>query len=256
VVIYHWLTKEKGFFQTFIPKLGWSFYSTEGEFMMTAPEYNTRPMRPIKNEGEFIGIVYNLREAVNMERNYNRGYLLFNGLRLEGLDTLSSLTYDSDDKKYFADYKGWTYIFNEEGTQLGRYKDISGHTLGLWRVKKENGYNLCNTDYSELLEDDYSRLERENGVYIGTKNEQKYLIRVAPKIQVSKAYTKIHTGGKLCIGEMENGLKDIYNYHGEIILENVNFIKRKRPYAIVRAEGIEYWMTYGGIIYAQHQLTD
>lgn len=253
--------------QIYNPNNGWSYYTTSGELIISAPEKSFFPMQPIIVENNFAGVIYvssNGSYTQYYGQNYNQKYLFFNGLILNGLDSVNSIYYDPSEKIFSAiDLNQNQFRFSKEGKLLCKYKEIkaSGYMgiLGTMKkvyiVKDEQGSNICDSTYQEILSEEFSSIREKHYFHVGYKNKKMYIISIGKDVIVSKPYINMKQFGREFTLAYSNEIDyDLYDAYGKLLYTNVTYCEDKSFFYIIRANGYEYWLTKKGREYAKHRI--
>lgn len=254
--------------QMYNPNKGWSYYTTTGELIIEAPEKSFFPMQPIIVQNNLTGVIYvsmsNGSYAKHYGQRYNQKYLFFNGLILNGLDTVSSIYYDPSEKIFSAiDVNQNQFRFSKEGKLLCKYKEINtsscmgilGTMKKVYIVKDEKGSNICDSNYQELVSEEFSTIREERFFHVGYKDKKMYIISIGKDVIVSKPYIKMKQfGSEFTLAYSNETDYDLYDAYGKLLYANVTYCEDNSLFYIIRAHGYEYWLTKKGREYAQHRI--
>lgn len=244
----------ESFFELFSQKKGWAFYDENGQLLKQAPTRSLWPMRPIEVNGALGGIIW----FDHSKGENSSHYELFSGLRLGDLDAAYSVQYDSEKKEYYAYdmlsiYRG----YDEEGKELFSVRNISSHQNGIAGVETlDGGFNLCDSNYQLLFDQDFSRIDRKgNDFYIGSRNGNYYFISTKESPRMGKGYTYYERPlNSMYVCTNPDGSVDALSPQGEMLYENCDSIKWDQGYFVIRSQNTEYWLTPKLIVYGSHPI--
>lgn len=252
----HYLQGKGSLFQLFSQKTGWAFYNENGQLLKSAPDRSLLPMHPLEIEGELGGIIFSGKK----NGTYSTDYEIFSGVRLEGLDSVYSIHYDSNTQQYHTwDHQSICRGYDEKGKQLYSFQSLGSFYNGIAKVKTINGgFNLCDSSYQLLLDHDFSRIDfKGKDLYIGTGDSLYYFIQTGKRPIKVKTYT--HFNRRLnsayeCFNP--DGSIDVRSLNGDMLFENAISLDVKNSYFIVRTRQKEYWLTPRLVEYASHSMID
>lgn len=260
--IMHFVNDSTRLFQAFDARTGWTLYDSDGNKIMRTATKTYRQIRPIIRQGMLLGYIYptekELSTGMYNEYYQSNHYFFNNGLRFEKLDTLQYFYYIPKHDKYIVRNKLNEYIFDTKGNYINNFSSIHEIGYDLYKVRRNKRYNLCDSNFQELLPEFYDEIKRVNKNYIVTRKvEEKsvdQLVFIGDQINISRNYIYVRKVGIYYFGYLSNDTFEVLNTKAEILYKNGRQLKITNTYIIFEADGREYWMTTSGTIYASHEV--
>lgn len=243
-------------FELFSEKKGWAFYDENGKLLKQSPTRTILPMHPIEKEGRLAGVIYLQRES----SSYSTNYELFSGLKLGDLDSVYYIYFDSNTRQYHTlDHQSVYRGYDKNGKQLYTFQSLGSFYNEIAKVKTmTGGFNLCDSNYQLLLDQDFSRIDSKgNDFYIGTQDGLYYFIQTGKrpiKVKTYTHFTRRLNSAYECVNT--DGSIDVRNLNGDMLFENAVSLEVKNGYFIVRTREKEYWLTLKLVEYASHSIVD
>ncbi len=248
--------------QLFHPENGWEIYDQTGKKLLSAPEFSFEPMYPIIDRHNFVGIIYPTGYDGSFLKRYIYEYAFFSGIRLEGLDSVTQIYFDSPRGIISAyDRAEMGYIFSKEGKFVIKFwehvatgNDPFGREYDIFKLENGN-FVAVDSNLRTIFDDEYSSLRGNGLVFVGTRDDHSYLLISGSEKFVSKPFERIlHLNWKLFICHIDSEHFEVYNTSGEVVFTNGTLFDYNRLYSIIQANGVEYWINNKGEIYAQHPI--